>query len=124
MGPKKQHEVLRLAPLIAAVARRCGASAVVDVGSGMGCAPPPYTLTTLAMASHALSTRTPTLHSTPYAFASSAPTRADLSHVLALHYGLTVVGIDAEESNTKGAEVRRVRERPAAAHALEAATLC
>ena len=54
MGPKKQHEVLRLAPLIAAVARRCGASAVVDVGSGMGCAPPPQTLTTLAMASPAL----------------------------------------------------------------------
>ena len=41
MGPKKQHEVLRLAPLIAAVARRCGATAVVDVGSGMGCAPQP-----------------------------------------------------------------------------------
>ena len=40
MGPKKQHEVLRLAPLIAAVARRCGASAIVDVGSGMGCKPP------------------------------------------------------------------------------------
>ena len=62
MGPKKQHEVLRLAPLIAAVARRCGASAVVDVGSGMGCAPPAYTLTTLALASHALST----LHISPY----------------------------------------------------------
>ena len=41
MGPKKQHEVLRLAPLIASVARRCGASAVIDVGSGMGCAPLP-----------------------------------------------------------------------------------
>ena len=52
MGPKKQHEVLRLAPLIASVARRCGASAVVDVGSGMGCAPSPQTLTPLAMAPH------------------------------------------------------------------------
>ena len=31
---------------------------------------------------------------------------ADLSHVLALHYGLRVVGIDSEESNTRGAQVR------------------
>ena len=38
MGPKKQHEVLRLAPVIASLARRCGATAVVDIGSGMGCA--------------------------------------------------------------------------------------
>ena len=32
--------------------------------------------------------------------------RADLSHVLALHYGLKVVGIDAEETSTRGAEVQ------------------
>ena len=29
MGPKKQHEVLRLAPLVASVARSCGARVVV-----------------------------------------------------------------------------------------------
>ena len=71
MGPKKQHEVLRLAPLIASVARRCGASAVIDVGSGMGCAPLPQTLTppshgtarTLAPHAHPTSH---TLHPTPY----------------------------------------------------------
>ena len=74
MGPKKQHEVLRLAPLIASVARRCGASAVVDVGSGMGCAPSPQTLTPLAMAPHALSPRTLTLHPTPYTLHSTPDT--------------------------------------------------
>jgi hypothetical protein len=36
MSPKKQHEVMRLAPLIARVARQCGATMVVDLGSGLG----------------------------------------------------------------------------------------
>jgi hypothetical protein len=71
-------------------------------------------------------TCTRTLHIPPHPTHS---TRADLSHVLALHYGLVVVGIDAEESNTKGAEVHRVRGRlqPCARGCnpvLEAAALC
>lgn len=36
MSPKKLHEVLRLAPLVARVAKRCGASTIVDLGSGLG----------------------------------------------------------------------------------------
>ena len=36
MSPKKEHEVSRLAPLVASLARRCKASIVVDVGSGLG----------------------------------------------------------------------------------------
>ena len=158
MGPKKQHEVLRLAPLIASVARRCGASAVIDVGSGMGCAPLPQTPTrpshgrrartlaphahptphtlhpapyiapaapkrrpSCADLSHVLALRRPVArahphpHPTPSSSSQPSPSPSpspqpspDLSHVLALHYGLRVVGIDSEESNTKGAQVRSI----------------
>jgi len=36
MNLKKAHEVAALAPLVAQTARRCGATAVVDLGSGLG----------------------------------------------------------------------------------------
>ena len=36
MSPKKQHEVLRLAPLVADTALKCGARTIVDLGSGHG----------------------------------------------------------------------------------------
>lgn len=73
MGPKKQHEVVRLAPLIAETAHRCGATTVVDLGSGQG-----Y-----------------------------------LSHVLAFHFGLHVVGLEALEGNVGAAHHRAwmVREK-------------
>ena len=73
MGPKKEHEVRRLAPLVARVAGRCGARIVVDVGSGHG-----Y-----------------------------------LSHVLAFHHGLHVVGIEASAANVAAAHHRAwvVREK-------------
>ena len=73
MGPKKQHEVLRLAPVVARVARQCGARTVVDLGSGHG-----Y-----------------------------------LSHVLAFHHGLHVVGLECAEHNVAAAHHRAwmVREK-------------
>ena len=73
MGPKKQHEVLRLAPVVAREAARCGASTVVDLGSGHG-----Y-----------------------------------LSHVLAFHHGLHVIGIECAAHNCAAAHHRAwmVREK-------------
>ncbi len=73
MGPKKQHEVLRLAPVVARAAARCGARTVVDLGSGHG-----Y-----------------------------------LSHVLAFHYGLHVIGIECAAHNCAAAHHRAwtVREK-------------
>ena len=73
MGPKKEHEVLRLAPVVAREARRCGALTVVDLGSGHG-----Y-----------------------------------LSHVLAFHYGLHVIGLEAAAHNVVAAHQRAwmVREK-------------
>ena len=69
MGPKKRHECLRLAPCIARVCADTSASAVVDLGSGLG-----Y-----------------------------------LSHVLAFHHGLKVVGLEASEANAAGAATRAER---------------
>ena len=73
MGPKKRHEVLRLAPLVARVAREVGAHTIVDLGSGLG-----Y-----------------------------------LSHVLAFHHGLHVIGLEASASNVAAAHLRAwmVREK-------------
>ena len=73
MNPKKRHEVLRLAPLVARKARECGAHTVVDLGSGHG-----Y-----------------------------------LSHVLAFHFGLHVIGLEASVDNAAAAHQRAwmVREK-------------
>ena len=70
---RSRHEVLRLAPLVARTARQCGASTVVDLGSGQG-----Y-----------------------------------LSHVLAFHYSLNVIGLEALENNVAAAHHRAwmVREK-------------
>ena len=72
-NPKKEHEVRRLAPLVARVARRCGARTIVDLGSGHGYC----------------------------------------SHVLAQHFGLHVIGIEAHPANVAAAHHRAcvMRER-------------